>query len=82
MMNNISEPNKMQFEQFTPGTYTVGSHEDIDGNVKIKKMKTNKESEVKKVPESSKQKNNIKNTYINKINSLNPNEKPPAQEKR
>ena len=51
--------------------YKNDNDDEFDGNIKVKKMKTNKETEIKKVAEiPSRNKNNIKNTYINKINSL------------
>lgn len=47
------------------------SPDEFDGNAKSKKIKTSKEGEVKVSPGTpSMIKSNIKNTYINKINSL------------
>jgi len=51
--------------------FKVENPEEFDGNTKIKKVKTNRNLEINKVHAADKNnKGNIKNTYINKINSL------------
>ncbi len=52
--------------------YKLDNNQEIDGHVKTKKVKLEKETSIKRIPDvhSSRSKHNIKNTYINKINSL------------
>ena len=70
----MNEAGKMQFAAQQPGGYKMDpSPQDIDGALKTKKVKLNRgDIEVKRIPEANfkSSKNNIKNTYINKINSL------------
>lgn len=70
-MGGMNEAPKMPFGPQSALSYKVENAEDFDGNIKVKKVKTNKEVEVQKISsDASKMKSNIKNTYINKINSL------------
>ncbi len=69
----MSEGNKMQFAAQQPANYKMDPNpQDLDGALKTKKVKLNRgDIEVKRIPEVNlKNKSNIKNTYINKINSL------------
>lgn len=53
--------------------FKIENNQEIDGSLKTKKIKLDKEQTVRKavdVTSSRINKNNIKNTYINKINSL------------
>lgn len=69
----------MQFVNPSVMTYKMENPEEFDGNMKVKKLKTNKETEIRRVPEiPSRMKSNIKNTYINKINSLITTEQKPS----
>lgn len=72
MMGGLNENTKMPFGSQAALSYKVENAEDFDGNIKVKKVKINKEVEVQKISDVSKMKNNTnsKNTYINKINSL------------
>jgi len=60
----------MQFGPQPTMNFKVENPEEFDGNTKTKKIKTNRNGEIKVHDVSSKNKGNIKNTYINKINSL------------
>ena len=69
----MNEGGKMQFAAQQPGGYKMDPNpQEIDGALKTKKVKLNRgDIEVKRIPEVNiKSKSNIKNTYINKINSL------------
>jgi hypothetical protein len=73
LLQNMNEGNKMQFAAQQPANYKMDPNsQDIDGALKTKKVKLNRgEIEVKRIPDVNlKNKSNIKNTYINKINSL------------
>jgi len=73
LLQNMNEANKMQFVAPQPSGYKMDhSPQEIDGALKTKKVKLNRgDMEIKRIPEMpSKSKSNIKNTYINKINSL------------
>ncbi len=53
--------------------FKIENNQEIDGSIKTKKIKLDKDQNVRKavdVTSSRVNKNNIKNTYINKINSL------------
>ena len=69
----MNDPSKMQYVAPQPVNYKMDNNpQEIDGALKTKKVKLNRgDIEIKKMPEvPSKSKSNIKNTYINKINSL------------
>jgi len=73
LLQNMNEGGKMQFAAQQPGGYKMDPNpQEIDGALKTKKVKLNRgDIEVKRIPEVNiKSKSNIKNTYINKINSL------------
>ncbi len=66
----MGEGPKIQFGS-QPANFKIETPEELDGNIKNKKVKTNKNGEIHRAFEpSSKNKGNIKNTYINKIKSL------------
>lgn len=70
-MSGSAGMSKLQSEPSSAAFNYGDEISDDFGDVKTKKLKTNKETEIKKIPDTPpKMKNNIKNTYINKINSL------------
>lgn len=80
-MNERTNP----YNMISPQPQKTDVSEEYEGNVKTKKVKTSKENGTRKTFQATETssrgnyKSNIKNTYINKINSLiseAPEEKP------
>ena len=69
----MNEANKVHCAIPRPMNYKLDNgNQDLDGSLKTKKIKTDKDVGVRKAVDvtSARGKSNIKNTYINKINSL------------
>lgn len=68
----MNEANKVHSAMPRPMNFKIENNQDFDGNIKTKKVKLDKGEHIRKAVDvtSSRGKNNIKNTYINKINSL------------
>jgi len=68
----MNDPNKMHHAMPRSMNFKLENNQEIDGNIKTKKIKVDKDVHVRKAVDvtASRGKNNIKNTYINKINSL------------
>jgi len=72
-LQNMGEANKLHPGMNRSMNFKIENNQEIDGSLKTKKIKLDKEQTVRKavdVTSSRLNKNNIKNTYINKINSL------------
>lgn len=71
-LQNMNDPNKMHHAMPRSMNFKLENNQEIDGNIKTKKIKVDKDVHVRKAVDvtASRGKNNIKNTYINKINSL------------
>jgi len=71
LRQNVGDGSNLQYGPQPTMNFKVENPEEFDGNTKIKKVKTNRNLEINKVHAADKNnKGNIKNTYINKINSL------------
>jgi len=68
----MNDANKMHHAMPRGLNFKLENNQEIDGNIKTKKIKLDKDQHARKAVDvtSSRVKNNIKNTYINKINSL------------
>ena len=69
----MNEANKLHPGMNRSMNFKIENNQEIDGSLKTKKIKLDKDQNVRKavdVTSSRVSKNNIKNTYINKINSL------------
>lgn len=68
----MNEANKVMNAVPRPMNFKIENNQEVDGGIKTKKIKLDKDQMVRKAVDvtNSKGKNNIKNTYINKINSL------------
>lgn len=68
----MNEANKVMNAVPRPMNFKIENNQEADGGIKTKKIKLDKDQMVRKAVDvtSSRGKNNIKNTYINKINSL------------